>query len=84
MPDLSKLFRTTLALNPFLEVEQQTMAAAATTLNLNLDVEDLEDVDVVGDDDVDAAGEAGGSNGVEDVKLVENGEDEDDGQNQLG
>ena len=80
LPDLSKLFRTTLALNPFFEVEQQTIAAAATTLNLNLEIEDLEAVDEDkenGNDEIDAGG-------VDDVdgQVQENGNE--DAQNQSG
>ncbi|XP_072040814.1 serine/threonine-protein kinase Nek1-like isoform X2 [Amphiura filiformis] len=78
LPDLSKLFRTTLALNPFFEVEQQTMAAAATTLNLNLELEDLEDEDQendVGEDDFDGGGD--------EDNVVENGDDEEE-QDQSG
>ncbi|XP_033631627.1 serine/threonine-protein kinase Nek1-like isoform X2 [Asterias rubens] len=54
LPDLSKLFRTTLALNPFYEVEKQTMEIAARTLELelaDLQVQDVDDDDEEEEDD---------------------------------
>ncbi|XP_071846816.1 serine/threonine-protein kinase Nek1-like isoform X3 [Apostichopus japonicus] len=50
LPDLSKLFRTTLAFNPFFEVEQQVLAAAAQTLNIVNTQEDEETLSDGGDE----------------------------------
>ena len=69
MPDLSKLFRTTLTMNPFFEVEvenQAAMVTAAMTLNMDMMLEDLEGGD--GDDEVE-----------EEVVEVDEGEDGVDG-----
>ncbi|PIK61216.1 putative serine/threonine-protein kinase Nek1 [Apostichopus japonicus] len=69
LPDLSKLFRTTLAFNPFFEVEQQVLAAAAQTLNIVNTQEDEETLSDGGD-------EAG--SGETEQEEDEDGDDDDE------
>ncbi|XP_038057121.1 serine/threonine-protein kinase Nek1-like isoform X3 [Patiria miniata] len=75
MPDLSKLFRTTLALNPFFEIEKQTMEIAARTLELEyLQVRDVEDDE---DDDEDTTEDSEDVN-ADDAGDEADGDDDDD------
>ncbi|KAJ8028171.1 Serine/threonine-protein kinase Nek1 [Holothuria leucospilota] len=77
LPDLSKLFRTTLAFNPFFEVEQQVLAAAAQTLSAMNPKEDEDDLNnLIDGDDQDEEEEEEDDSGEQELDDAD--EDADD------